>query len=67
MVEVSNDGYVPEARLSEPAGSGLSGLSERVKAMGGEIEAGPQRVGDHSGFRLSVSIPMPGDIHREVP
>ncbi len=66
MVEVSNDGYLPEARLLEPNGSGLSGLSERVRAMGGEIEAGPQRVGDHPGFRLSVSIPMQMDIRREV-
>ena len=68
MVEVSNDGYIPKARLLEPTGSGLSGLSERVKAIGGDIEAGPQQIGDHSGFRLSVKIPIIlEDVHGEVP
>lgn len=36
------------------AGNGLAGLTERVTALGGWCEAGPQAAG---GFRLSVSLP----------
>jgi two-component system sensor histidine kinase DesK len=37
------------------AGSGLAGLSERVSAFGGVVEAGPIADG---GFRLHVSVPI---------
>ncbi|MEU7897970.1 sensor histidine kinase [Nonomuraea sp. NPDC049152] len=39
---------------SESKGSGLAGLSERVKAAGGSFEAGP---GVGGGFRLWVAVP----------
>jgi signal transduction histidine kinase len=38
------------------AGSGLSGLAERVAASGGELEAGPLPEG---GFRLRAILPLP--------
>ncbi|MGH3393946.1 MAG: sensor histidine kinase, partial [Streptosporangiaceae bacterium] len=37
-------------------GSGLAGLSERVRQLGGKLAAGPVRP---RGFRLQVSIPIP--------
>lgn len=37
------------------AGSGLTGLSERVAALGGRFEAGPVAGG---GFRIDVSLPL---------
>jgi two-component system, NarL family, sensor histidine kinase DesK len=37
-------------------GSGLAGLSERVRLLGGDLAAGPGRP---HGFRLRVSIPFP--------
>ena len=39
---------------SEPEGSGLQGLRDRVEALGGSLEAGA--VGD--GFRLVASLPL---------
>src|SRR5215210_4725442 len=41
------------------AGSGLSGLAERVAASGGDFQAGPLPEG---GFRLCVSLPLREDI-----
>ena len=40
------------------AGSGLSGLAERVEASDGDFEAGPLPEG---GFRLQVSLPLRDD------
>lgn len=41
-------------RTSEPTGLGLTGMAERVRALGGEFAAGA--VGDQ--WRLSASIPL---------
>ncbi len=38
-------------------GSGLRGLAERVAALGGRCEAGPDSPG---GFRLAISLPLGG-------
>jgi two-component system, NarL family, sensor histidine kinase DesK len=46
------------AENAEDAGSGLSGLAERVASFGGHVEAGSSPDG---GFRLRVSLPA-GDI-----
>ena len=43
------------ALAEDGRGSGLTGLSERVKALGGRFEAGPVASG---GFRLDVSLPL---------
>ena len=37
------------------AGTGLSGLGERVAALGGHLEAGP---GGGRGFRLAARLPL---------
>ncbi|MGH2376992.1 MAG: sensor histidine kinase [Candidatus Limnocylindria bacterium] len=49
-LEVIDDGPGP---VREDAGSGLSGLAQRVHALGGTFEAGPNEA---SGFRLRVSL-----------
>ena len=36
----------------------VAGLSERVHAYGGQIEAGPLQATDAGGFRLWVELPM---------
>ena len=48
---------VVAARSALP-GSGLAGLAERVRSLGGEIAAGA--VGPHGGFLLRVVVPLPG-------
>jgi two-component system sensor histidine kinase DesK len=54
--EISDDGLgSPLERDEKDAGSGLSGLAERVAASGGDFEAGSLPEG---GFRLRVSLPL---------
>jgi len=55
--EISDDGRgsSPGREGIYSSGSGLSGLSERVAASGGDFEAGPLPGG---GFRLRVSLPL---------
>ena len=54
--EITDDGrgHPPEPGKTAD-GSGLSGLAERVGALGGGFEAGPPPGG---GFRLRVSLPL---------
>lgn len=61
--EVVNDGYQEEKRDLPGAriGSGLSGLTERVTAHGGHIEAGPLFFDGHPSFRLWVELAMQDD------
>jgi two-component system sensor histidine kinase DesK len=62
-VEVTNDGY----REKEPGtihsrmGSGLSGLTERITAQGGHIEAGPLFGDGNPGYRLRVELLLRSD------
>jgi len=56
--EVNNDGYPREKSSTIRTGTGLSGLTERVTKMKGNIEAGPQSISNGSGFRLTVKIPL---------
>ena len=62
--EVINDG--PQRQQLEGtkviAGSGLSGLSERVNSHGGCIEAGPLQTAGNEGFRLWVELPIQGHV-----
>jgi two-component system sensor histidine kinase DesK len=52
MLEIADDGG--GAPRAEPAGNGLTGLRERVQAVGGTVEAGAAPGG---GFRLVVRLP----------
>jgi two-component system, NarL family, sensor histidine kinase DesK len=54
IAAITDDGAGP---LAGPAGSGLAGLSERVRQLGGNLMAGPAPAG---GFRLQVTIPVRG-------
>jgi two-component system sensor histidine kinase DesK len=46
------------------AGSGLVGLAERVRALGGALEAGPLQDASGAGFRLHVMLPHGGAAGR---
>ncbi len=61
--EITNDGTLPngEDRFHR-AGSGLAGLTERVCAQGGQVEAGPMPGADTPGFRLRVELPIPDTL-----
>jgi two-component system sensor histidine kinase DesK len=52
LAEITDDG---RGRPSGPAGSGLAGLGERARQLGGSLTAGPAPSG---GFRLQVTIPL---------
>jgi two-component system sensor histidine kinase DesK len=51
IAEITDDG---RGHGPGPAGSGLAGLGERVRQLGGSLIAGPAPV---AGFRLQVTIP----------
>jgi signal transduction histidine kinase len=53
QVEVVDDGRGAEG---EPTGSGIDGMRDRVKVLGGEFAAGAR---PHGGFRVWASIPSP--------
>jgi two-component system sensor histidine kinase DesK len=52
-VEVTDDGAGPAA-MNGHAGSGLAGLEQRARDVGGKVEAGALPGG---GFRLAVTVP----------
>jgi two-component system sensor histidine kinase DesK len=52
LLEIADDGR--GAPPPEPGGNGLTGLRERVQAVGGTVEAG---AGPGGGFRLVVRVP----------
>lgn len=61
-VEVINDGYRDQGQEGKGArkrsGSGLTGLTERVTAQGGHLEAGPLLTEGSERFRLWVELPI---------
>jgi two-component system sensor histidine kinase DesK len=59
-IEVINDGYQDqESSLGRPqVSSGLSGLTERVTAHRGLVEAGPLCFEGNSGYYLRVELPL---------
>jgi two-component system sensor histidine kinase DesK len=60
--EVVDDGERrgSQQATTDAAGSGLAGLTERVSAYGGQVEAGPLHAAGAGGFRLRAELPMPG-------
>jgi two-component system, NarL family, sensor histidine kinase DesK len=67
--EIIDDGERREAQhaTAHDVGSGLAGLSERVCAFGGWIEARPLQAADTGDFRLWVELPMPGHSSAKEP
>ena len=62
--EITDDGRAhPPGPGKTADGSGLSGLAERVGALGGGFEAGPPPGG---GFRLRVSLPLQEETATQV-
>ncbi|MFE2059742.1 ATP-binding protein [Streptomyces sp. NPDC059446] len=53
---VENDGVTPGRTVLPGGGSGLTGLRERLAAVGGSLEAGP--TGDGL-FHLTAEVPLP--------
>jgi signal transduction histidine kinase len=56
LVRIEDDGRGASANVDgEPAGHGLSGMSERALALGGTVEAGPRPGG---GYRVRAWLPV---------
>ncbi|MGY1915852.1 sensor histidine kinase [Blastococcus sp. SYSU DS0973] len=55
-VTVVDDGPRSRPPASSSSGFGLVGLTERVRALGGELVAGPEPSG---GFRVAATMPVP--------
>lgn len=55
VIEVTDDGRGPSSSPSGPPGFGLTGMAERVSALGGRLEAG---VGPDGGFRVCARLPL---------
>ena len=59
-IAISDDGARSAAAAhADASGNGLRGLAERVEALGGRVEAGPQ---EKTGFRLTVWVPTPPSL-----
>ena len=56
-LEVTNSRGAPAAAPEPGGGLGLTGMRERVAAIGGQLEAGPQPDG---GFRVHAVLPIQG-------
>lgn len=59
QAEVHNDGYAGQSRDSVQFGSGLAGLTERFRKLGGTVQSGPALLAGASGFSLVVRLPLP--------
>lgn len=54
VIDVVNDGSRHREPFVEGAGSGLAGMEERVRVLGGHMSAGPVATG---GFRVHAELP----------
>jgi signal transduction histidine kinase len=62
LVRVANDGAPPRAAMPREApGYGLVGLTERVRAVGGRITAGP---GIDGGWVVDAALPLDQEVTR---
>ncbi len=60
--EIINDGYQGVRSVLAKTGSGLSGLTERVTAHEGRVEAGSLWISGKEVFRLRVELPMQSGV-----
>lgn len=60
-VEVDDDGAGINAPVPATAGGGLSGMRERVRAYGGQIQTGPR---EPAGWRVCATLRLDGDHDR---
>lgn len=56
VVEVLDDGNARPGHPLRPGGHGIAGMSERARALGGTLTAGPRAGG---GFRVRARLPLP--------
>jgi signal transduction histidine kinase len=56
VVEVLDDGNARPGHSFRPGGHGIAGMSERARALGGTLTAGPRAEG---GFRVRAQLPLP--------
>lgn len=54
VVDVANDSGSSEEPFVEGSGSGIAGMTERVRAFGGQLQAGPVGSG---GFHVHAELP----------
>jgi len=52
-VDVADDGSGSAARAPVGAGAGLPGMRERIRAYGGDVQAGPRQPG---GWKVSARL-----------
>jgi len=57
LVEVTDDGPGLRASRSSSTGKGITGMTERAEAIGGELKAGPRPGG---GFSVQARLPING-------
>ncbi|SFP98034.1 Signal transduction histidine kinase [Actinomadura madurae] len=57
LIEVADDG--PGQAAAPGAGSGVDGMRERARALGGELTAGP---GPHGGFLVRARLPYRNEV-----
>jgi signal transduction histidine kinase len=57
-VQVDDDGRGPQASTRTADGKGITGMRERVSAVGGEFQAGPRPGG---GFQVQARLPLDGN------
>jgi two-component system sensor histidine kinase DesK len=58
QAEVHNDGYTSQSGDAVHMGSGLIGLTERFRMLGGFVQSGLAPLEGVSGFRLVVRLPL---------
>lgn len=58
-VDIDDDGVGAAAPAPGTAGSGLAGMRERVRAYGGDVQAGPRQPG---GWKVSARLHLDGDL-----
>ncbi len=64
VVDVVNDGRSREDPFVEGAGTGLAGMSERARALGGHLEADPVAGG---GFHVHAELPTAQPVPEDEP